>query len=121
MIQSLVPIPVDMPSAAIAFADTSTRALMNIDSLYFARLALRIRVKERKRLEVRFERTLNLVIISRYVSLEVSQSLALDLGLTDEQYSIWTEMEMVSFSVPLHCRMCVRGIRSPVPLLILGY
>ena len=43
----------------------------------------------------------NLIIISRYVSLEVSQSLALDLGLTDEQYSIWTEMEMVSFSVLL--------------------
>ena len=48
------------------------------------------------------------MIISRYVSLEVSQSLALDLGLTDEQYSIWTEMEMVSFSVPLYCRKYVR-------------
>jgi Ring finger domain len=65
------------------------------------------------------ERTVNLVIISRYVSLEVSQSLALDLGLTNEQYSIWTEMEMVSFSVLLYCRKYVYGIRSPVPLLIL--
>jgi hypothetical protein len=66
------------------------------------------------------DRTVNLVIISRYVSLEVSQSLALDLGLTDEQYSIWTEMEMVSFSVLLYCRKYVHGIRSPVSLLILG-
>jgi hypothetical protein len=37
-------------------------------------------------------------------SIEVSQSLALDLGLTDEQYKVWTEMEMVSFSVILYCR-----------------
>ena len=120
MIQSLVPIPVDMPSAAIAFADMSPHALMNIDSLYRAPLALRVKVKEMKRLEVRFERTVNLVIISRYVSLEVSHSLALDLGLTDEQYDIWTEMEMLPFAVPLYCRKYVRGIRSPVPLLILG-
>ncbi|KAF8465621.1 hypothetical protein DFH94DRAFT_698777 [Russula ochroleuca] len=35
---------------------------------------------------------------------EVSQSLALSLGLTDEQYSIWTEMEMVAFSILLYCR-----------------
>jgi Ring finger domain len=66
------------------------------------------------------EQTVNFIIVSRCVSLEVSQSLALDLGLTDEQYSIWTEMEMVSFSVLLYCRKCVHGIRSPVPLLILG-
>ena len=59
--------------------------------------------------------TVNLVIISCYVSLEVSQSLALNLGLTDEQYSIWTEMEMISFSVPLYCRKYVHGIHSPVP------
>lgn len=44
--------------------------------------------------------------------IEVSQSLALDLGLTDEQFNIWTEMEMVSFSVLLHCQKYVRGIRS---------
>ena len=58
------------------------------------------------------ERTITLIIISRYVNLEVSQSLALDLGLTDEQYSIWTEMELVSFSVLLNCRKYVHGIRS---------
>jgi len=40
---------------------------------------------------------------SRDLSLEVSQSLALNLGLTNEQFSIWTEMEMAPFSVPLHC------------------
>ena len=40
--------------------------------------------------------------------LEVSQALALDLGLTDEQFSIWTEMEMVTFSVLLSCRKYVR-------------
>ena len=36
---------------------------------------------------------------------EVSRTLALDLGLTEEQLNIWTEMEMVSFSVLLHCRV----------------
>ncbi len=41
---------------------------------------------------------------------EVSQNLALNLGLTDEQFSIWTEMEMVSFSVLLHCQKYARGI-----------
>jgi hypothetical protein len=66
------------------------------------------------------ERTVNLVIISHCVSLEVSRSLALDLGLTDEQYSIWIEMEMVSFSVLLYCRKYVYGIHSPTPPLILG-
>ncbi|KAI0273216.1 hypothetical protein BGY98DRAFT_1120058 [Russula aff. rugulosa BPL654] len=40
----------------------------------------------------------------------VSQSLALDLGLTDEQYSIWTEMEMAPFSVLLYCRKCQRAM-----------
>ena len=43
---------------------------------------------------------------------EVSQSLALNLGLTDEQFNIWTEMEMVSFSVLLHCRKYACGICS---------
>jgi hypothetical protein len=66
------------------------------------------------------ERMVSLIIVSRYVSLEVSQSLALDLGLTDDQYSIWTEMEMVSFSVLLCCRKYVHGIHLSVPLLILG-
>jgi len=41
---------------------------------------------------------------------EVSQSLALNLGLTDEQFRIWTEMEMVAFSVLLHCRRCQRSM-----------
>jgi hypothetical protein len=41
---------------------------------------------------------------------EVSQRLALDLGLTDEQFNIWTEMEMVTFSVLLHCRKYACGI-----------
>lgn len=36
--------------------------------------------------------------------LEVSQSLAQNLGLTDKQHNIWMEMEMVPFSVLLHCR-----------------
>ncbi len=53
MIQSLVPILVDMPSAANAFADTSPRALMNIDSLYYALLVLRVKAKERKQPAVR--------------------------------------------------------------------
>ncbi|SRR6266702_74725 len=41
---------------------------------------------------------------------EVSQTLALDLGLTDEQFVIWTEMEMGPFSVLLHCRKYARSI-----------
>jgi len=41
---------------------------------------------------------------------EVSQSLALNLGLTNEQYDIWIEMEMVAFSVLLHCRKCQRSM-----------
>jgi hypothetical protein len=39
--------------------------------------------------------------------LDVSRSLALDLGLTDQQYSIWTEMEMAAFCVLLYCRKYV--------------
>ena len=50
------------------------------------------------------------IFISCYVSLEISQSLALDLGLTDEQFSVWSEMEMVAFSVPVHCRKYVYGV-----------
>ncbi|KAH9985051.1 hypothetical protein BJV74DRAFT_775971 [Russula compacta] len=41
---------------------------------------------------------------------EVSQSLALNLGLTDEQFDIWVEMEMVAFAVLLFCRKCQRSI-----------
>ncbi|KAI9437328.1 hypothetical protein H4582DRAFT_1959355 [Lactarius indigo] len=40
----------------------------------------------------------------RDVAGEVSQTLAQDLGLTDEQFDIWIELEMTSFSVLLHCR-----------------
>jgi len=41
---------------------------------------------------------------------EVSQSLAQSLGLTDKQHNIWMEMEMVPFSVLLHCRRCKRSM-----------
>jgi len=41
---------------------------------------------------------------------EVSQTLAQDLGLTEEQFDIWIEMEMAQFSVLLHCRKYARGI-----------
>ncbi|KAH9961180.1 hypothetical protein BJV74DRAFT_871919 [Russula compacta] len=41
---------------------------------------------------------------------EVSQFLALNLGLTDKQFDIWVEMEMVAFSVLLSCRKCQRSM-----------
>ncbi|KAI0250871.1 hypothetical protein BJV78DRAFT_525602 [Lactifluus subvellereus] len=41
---------------------------------------------------------------------EVSQYTALNLGLTDQQYSIWTEMEMTAFSVLLSCRKCQQSM-----------
>jgi hypothetical protein len=41
---------------------------------------------------------------SRDLPSEVSQSLALELGLTVEQFNIWTEMEMAEFSILMHCR-----------------
>jgi hypothetical protein len=46
-------------------------------------------------------------------SVEVSQSLALILGLTEMQFSIWSEMEMVAFSVLVHCRRYARRIYFP--------
>jgi hypothetical protein len=53
--------------------------------------------------------------------LEVSQSVAIDLGLTDKQYNVWTDMEMVSFSVVLYCRKYVHDVCSPsAPLLTMG-
>jgi hypothetical protein len=67
-----------------------------------------------------YELTVNLVTISCYVCLEVSRCLALDLGLNNVQYSIWTEMEMAPFSVLLCCQKYVHGILSPVPPLIPG-
>ncbi len=50
--------------------------------------------------------------------LEVSQGLALNLGLTDEQFNIWTEMQMVSFSVLLHCRQYACDLCLPRVLTI---
>ena len=44
------------------------------------------------------------------ISLEISQSLALDLGLSDEQYRIWNEIELAAFSVLLHCREYVHSV-----------
>ncbi|KAH9016423.1 hypothetical protein EDB83DRAFT_232584 [Lactarius deliciosus] len=41
---------------------------------------------------------------------EVSQTLAQRLGLTDAQFNIWSELEMSSFSVLLHCRKCQRSM-----------
>ncbi|KAH8999926.1 hypothetical protein EDB86DRAFT_621847 [Lactarius hatsudake] len=46
----------------------------------------------------------------RGVAGEVSQTLAQGLGLTDEQFDIWVELEMTSFSVLLHCRKCQRSM-----------
>lgn len=56
----------------------------------------------------------NFLWLSHMLSSEISQSLALDLGLNEEQYGIWIEMEMASFSVLLHCRKYVHSVR---PLL----
>jgi hypothetical protein len=44
-------------------------------------------------------------------SLEVSQSLALDLGLEDEQYRVWTAMELAAFSTLLHCPKYVHSVK----------
>jgi hypothetical protein len=44
-------------------------------------------------------------------SLEVSQSLALDLGLEYGQYRIWTEMELAVFSTLLHCPKYVHSVK----------
>ncbi|KAI9455038.1 hypothetical protein F5148DRAFT_1277260 [Russula earlei] len=41
---------------------------------------------------------------------KVSQTLALDLGLTNEQYSTWVDMEMAAFSVNISCRKCKRSM-----------
>jgi hypothetical protein len=52
-------------------------------------------------------------VASQSAFLEVSQFLAQSLGLTDEQSSLWTELEMVAFSILLHCQKYVRGVHSP--------
>jgi len=56
---------------------------------------------------------LQLPLVTHVTFVEVSQSLALNLGLTEEQFRIWTEMEMVAFSVLLHCRRYVCRVHSP--------
>ena len=57
----------------------------------------------------------NLLIIM--FPLEISQSFALSLGkslgLTTVQFSIWTEMEMAAFSVPINCRKYVNTVHRP--------
>ncbi len=113
MIQSLVLTLVDIPFAANACADTSHRDLMNIDSPYCAPLVLRVKEREKKCPEVCIITGRSTSLSSHITPLEVSQSLALDLGLTEKQYSIWTEMEMISFSVLLTCRKYVHGICPP--------
>ena len=51
------------------------------------------------------------IITHNRFSLEVSQSLSLDLGLKDEQYRIWTEMETAAFSTLLHCPKYVHNVK----------
>ena len=115
MIRSLVRILVAIPSVANACADTLPPALMNVNSLYCAPLVLQIKARERGSLAVRvvnFWSTRS--ILSHIVfPLEVSQSIALNLGLTNKQYRIWTEMEMVGVSVPLNCREYVNTVQPP--------
>jgi hypothetical protein len=40
--------------------------------------------------------------VSRVV--EITQNLVLEIGITQEQYEIWTEMEMAEFLILLQCR-----------------
>ena len=35
---------------------------------------------------------------------EVTRELILDIGVTEEQYEIWVEMEMSEFLIRLQCR-----------------
>ena len=60
------------------------------------------------------DRMVNAPIVSHMFFIEISQFIALNLGLTDEQYNIWTEMEMAPFSVLVHCR---KYVYSFYPLL----
>jgi len=41
---------------------------------------------------------------------KVTRELVLDIGVRGEQLNIWTEMEMSSFSVLMHCRKCERSM-----------
>ena len=36
----------------------------------------------------------------------ITDSLAQQIGISEEQYQIWVELEMVQFSILLHCRKC---------------
>jgi hypothetical protein len=116
MIQSLVLIVVDIPSAANACTVMSPRASTNIDSPYYVPVVLRIKATERGQPAVRVVSGGSFHLLSSYIMfpLEVSQVLALDLGLTDEQYSIWTQMEMVSVSILLNCRKYVSSVHLPL-------
>ena len=107
-IQSPALIPVDIHFAVNAFADTLSHASKSIDFLYNVPPVLRTRGRERSKLAVRVASRSQLAHPSRDLTSEVSQSLALELGLTNEQFTTWTEMEMVAFSILLHCRMYVR-------------
>jgi len=109
-IHSPVLIPVDILFVANASADTSQRAWKNIDFLYSVPLALRTEARERIKLAVRLACGWSLQrLLTRARDSEISQSLVLNLGLTDEQFRIWTEMEMASHSILLHCRKYVCG------------
>lgn len=39
-----------------------------------------------------------------YLDVEVTQNLVLEIGITQKQYGVWTEMEMAEFFVLLQCR-----------------
>ena len=99
---SLVPIHVDTPSVESACADTFLLASRNTDFPSYALLAPQVRVRVKAPRAVR--RYSSPLVKALMDVVEVSQMLALNLGLTDKQFNIWTEMEMVSFSVRLHCR-----------------
>ena len=111
MIRSLVLILVDIPSAVNACAAMSPRVSANVDTLYCAPVVLRTNARGKGQPAVRIASGWSFHLLSSHIMfpLEVSQVLALDLGLTDEQYTIWTEMELGTFSVPLHCRKYVHS------------
>lgn len=69
IIRSLVLNPADICSAANACADTSPCASMNIDSLYYVLLALRVKGREKGRPAVRVASGWSPIIASCYVSL----------------------------------------------------
>ncbi|KAI0260310.1 hypothetical protein BC834DRAFT_554275 [Gloeopeniophorella convolvens] len=40
---------------------------------------------------------------------KVTQQLVIELGITEQQYEVWTEMEMSELFLSLHCRKCDRS------------